>query len=111
MIANAAEYQKAREELRSLEDRLAGLQQTGSIGSKGFTNAGVRKMIARLHEELAVFEASEESRQPEAKKAAEPGSGPCRRIVLHFAPMSGTVPRRYAGAWLPHVMIPGRWRT
>jgi hypothetical protein len=67
MIANATEYQKAQEELRSLEERLARLQQIGSIGSKGFTKAGVRKMIARLHEELAVFEGSEEARQPDAK--------------------------------------------
>ena len=29
--------------------------------------AGVRKMIARLHEELAVYEGSEEARQPQAK--------------------------------------------
>ena len=67
MIANVTEYEKARDELRSLEQRLARLQQTGSIGSKGFTKAGVRKMIARLHEELAVFEGSEEARQPESK--------------------------------------------
>ena len=33
-------------------------------GAKGFTKAGVRKMIARLHEELAVYEGSEEARQP-----------------------------------------------
>jgi prefoldin subunit 5 len=64
MIANEAEYQKARQEIRGLEERLEKLQQTHPIGSKGFTKAGIRKMIARLHEELAVFEASEEARQP-----------------------------------------------
>ena len=67
MIANLTEYQKAKEELRSLEERLARLQQAESIGSKGFTKAGVRKMIARLHEELAVYEGSEEARQPESR--------------------------------------------
>jgi prefoldin subunit 5 len=67
MIANLADYQKAKEELQSLEERLARLQQAEPIGSKGFTKAGVRKMIARLHEELAVFEGSEEARQPESK--------------------------------------------
>ncbi len=67
MIANPTEYQKAQEELRNLEARLGRLQQTEANGSKGFTKAGIRKMIARLHEELAVYEGGEESRQPESK--------------------------------------------
>ena len=66
MIANVDEYRRAEEELRSLEKRLERLQQNHPIGRKGFTKAGVRKMIARLHEELAVFEGSQEARQPEA---------------------------------------------
>jgi hypothetical protein len=67
MIANASEYQKTQEELRKLEERLQRLQQAHSIGAKGFTKAGVRKMIARLHEELAVFEGSEEARNADSK--------------------------------------------
>ena len=66
MIANTTDYQKAQEELRLLEERLGRLQQTHPTGSKGFTKAGVRKMIARLHEELAVYEGSEEARHPDA---------------------------------------------
>ena len=66
MIANLDEYRKTEEELRSLEARLQRLQQNPSIGWKGLTKAGVRKMIARLHEELAVFEGSQEAKQPEA---------------------------------------------
>ena len=62
MIINLTEYEKAQEEMRNLEERLERLQQTHPIGSKGFTKAGIRKMIARLHEELAVFEGSEEAR-------------------------------------------------
>ena len=61
MIANATEYDKAREELRSLEQRLEELLKAHPVGSKGFTKAGVRKMIARLHEEMAVFEGSQEA--------------------------------------------------
>ena len=64
MISSLIEYEKAQEELRSLEDWLARLQQTNPVGSKGFTKAGIRKMIARIQEELAVFEGSEEARQP-----------------------------------------------
>jgi hypothetical protein len=63
MISTMTEYEKAQAELRSLEDRLDALQQTHPIGSKGFTKAGIRKLIARLQEELAVFEGSEEARQ------------------------------------------------
>ena len=62
MIFNLTEYEKAQEEMRILEVRLERLQQTHPIGSKGFTKAGIHKMIARLHEELAVFEGSEEAR-------------------------------------------------
>ena len=63
MIATLSEYEKAQEELRSLEERLAQLQETNPVGSKGFTKAGIRKMIACIQEELALFEGSEEARQ------------------------------------------------
>ena len=66
MIASLADYQKAEEEMRILEERLVRLQQSHPVGSKGFTKAGIRKMIARLHEELAVYEGSEEARQPDS---------------------------------------------
>ena len=62
MIANVTEYEKAQEEIRDLEDRLARLLHEHPLGSKGFTKAGIRKLIARLHEELAVYEGSEEAR-------------------------------------------------
>ncbi len=67
MISDATDYEKAQEEIRNLEKRLVRLQQTHPIGSKGFTTAGIRKMIARLHEELAVYDGSEEARQLGAK--------------------------------------------
>ena len=67
MIANPTDYQKAQEELRLLDERLLRLQQAHPGASKGFTKAGVRKLIARLHEELAVYEGSEEIRHPDAK--------------------------------------------
>lgn len=67
MIANEMEYEKAQEEIRDLEVRLERLQQGHSNGTKGFTKAGIRKMIARLHEELAIYEGSEEARRPESK--------------------------------------------
>lgn len=60
MISNAQEYQRAQEELRHLEDWLARLQREHPVPNKGLTKAGIRKMIARLHEELAIYEGSEE---------------------------------------------------
>jgi hypothetical protein len=60
MITSAEEYQKAQDELHQLEERLSRLRQTSPLGAKGFTKAGICKMIARLHEELAVYEGSQE---------------------------------------------------
>ena len=60
MITSVEEYQKARDELRQLEERLLRLQQGSPPATKGFTKAGIRKMIARLHEELAFYEGSQE---------------------------------------------------
>lgn len=62
MICTQTEYDKALDELRDLQDRLAKLQQEYPVGEKGFTKAGIRKLIARLNEELAVYEGSEEAR-------------------------------------------------
>lgn len=66
MIANLTEYQKAEEELRILQQRLEQLQKAHPLGTKGFTKAGIRKMIAQLQEELAVYEGSEEARQSDS---------------------------------------------
>ena len=46
------EYEQAQSELRDLQDRLTELQRNHPIGEKGFTKAGIRKLIARLNEEL-----------------------------------------------------------
>lgn len=61
------EYRNAQKELRDLEQRLERLQRTHPAGSKGLTRAGIRKMIARLHEELASYEGSEVAIQSDSK--------------------------------------------
>lgn len=63
MMANRTECQKSEEEIRLVEEGLRRLQQSHPVGSNGFTKAGIRKMIARLHEELALYEESEDARQ------------------------------------------------
>ena len=60
MIADAQEYERAQSELADLERWLERLQQEHPVPEKGLTKAGIRKMIARLHEELAVYEGSQE---------------------------------------------------
>ncbi len=62
MITTTAEYERAEIELIDLQNRLADLQKDHPIGEKGFTKAGIRKLIARLNEELAIYEGSEEAR-------------------------------------------------
>jgi hypothetical protein len=62
VITTAVEYEKAQSELQDLQDRLTRLQREYPIGVNGFTKAGIRKLIAKLNEELAVFEGSEEAR-------------------------------------------------
>ena len=66
MITTVEQYQQVQKELHQLEERLHRLQQSHPLGAKGFTKAGIRKMIARLHEELAVYEGSQEVRQAES---------------------------------------------
>ena len=60
MILSAHEYEAAQEELSHLEQWLARLQQEHPAPSHGLSKAGIRKMIARLHEELAIYEGSQE---------------------------------------------------
>jgi hypothetical protein len=56
MITTIEQYHHAEEELHQVEERLHRIQQQHPLGAKSFTKAGIRKMIARLHEELAVYE-------------------------------------------------------
>ena len=60
MILSAQEYEAAKEELSYLEGWLSRLQRDHPAPSQGLSKAGIRKMIARLHEELALYEGSQE---------------------------------------------------
>lgn len=61
MIENQQQYGKALEELADLEQWLAQLRIKSPLPEKGLTRAGIRKLIARLHEELAIYEGSRET--------------------------------------------------
>jgi hypothetical protein len=58
VIDDANQYERAKDELRHLENWLDRLQREHPGPAKGLTKAGVRMMIARLHEELAIYEGS-----------------------------------------------------
>ena len=60
MITKAVEYQKACEELDKLQAWLDELRRAHPGREKGLTKAGVRKMIARLQEDIGQFEGSRE---------------------------------------------------
>jgi hypothetical protein len=64
MINNSTEYEKACEELKRLEQWLERLLQEHPGREKGLTKAGIRKMIARLQEELGLYEGSREVEEP-----------------------------------------------
>jgi len=69
MIENQQEYEAAQHELRDLEDRLARVHHEHPNPEKGYTKVGIRKMIARLHEELGVYEATLSN--PAARKTGD----------------------------------------
>ena len=60
MITNAVEYEKACGELDKLQARLDELRRANPGLEKGLTKAGIRKMIARLHEEIGIYEGTRE---------------------------------------------------
>ena len=60
MIQDSEQYQKALEELLYMEEWLGRLQSEERGTEKGLTKAGIRKMIARLQDELAVYEGQQE---------------------------------------------------
>jgi hypothetical protein len=56
VITNAIEYQKAQDELEHLEGWLKRMEREHPLPDMGLSKAGIRKMIARLHEELGAYE-------------------------------------------------------
>lgn len=63
MISSEIEYESAKNELQHVQAWLDRLQREHPHPEKGLTKAGLRKMIARLHEELAVYEGTQETRE------------------------------------------------
>jgi hypothetical protein len=60
VISTPQEYEAAKSELSHLEEWLSRMQLEHPAPSPGLSKAGIRKIIARLHEELASYEGSQE---------------------------------------------------
>ena len=72
MISSKTEYLKAREELQHLTHWLSRLENEKATAHKSLTTASIRKMISRLQEELAQYEAAAASIPPASEKRTEP---------------------------------------
>jgi BMFP domain-containing protein YqiC len=75
LIASQTEYLRAREELEYLNDWLSRLEDKNATPHKAITSASVRKMIARLQEELAEYEAASVSSSPAFEERTDLDSG------------------------------------
>ena len=71
MISSETEYQKAREEIEHLTAWLGRLEAKEVTERKGLTAASVRRMIARVHDEIAQYEAARASAPSDTGKRAE----------------------------------------
>jgi hypothetical protein len=72
LISSETEYQKAREELEHLTAWLARLENREVTERKGLTGASVRRVIARVQDEIAQYEAAHASAAPDSAERAEP---------------------------------------
>lgn len=75
MISSQTEYQKAREELDHLTRWLSRLENEKVAVRKGLTVASIRKMISRLQDELAEYEAAGALTPPVSEEQTEPNDG------------------------------------
>lgn len=71
MISSEIEYQKAREEIEHLTRWLARLEAEKGTEFKGLTASSIRKMISRIQEEIAEYEAASVLNPPASKDTAK----------------------------------------
>ncbi len=63
MISTATEYECVQAQLEHLEKWLQRLKQDHPLPEKGLVRCGIRKLISRLHLEMAVYEGKLDSRR------------------------------------------------
>jgi len=72
VITSEIEYEKALEELDYLGRWLANLERKQGADRRPLTTAGIRKMIARIQEEVADYEAMSVSTPPTTGRSSRP---------------------------------------
>jgi hypothetical protein len=75
LISSETEYRKAREELDHLNEWLSRVERQHAAEPKGLTTASIRKMIARVQEELAEYEAASAVVPPASGQSGAKDSG------------------------------------
>jgi hypothetical protein len=79
LISSQTEYQKAREELEHLSRWLARLETKDGTEFKGLTAASIRRMISRVQEEIAEYEATSLATPPASEKKPGPSDAGAER--------------------------------
>ena len=79
MISSETEYRKARQELDYLTDWRARLESEEAADRKSLTSASVRRMISRVQEEIAEYEAASASAPPSPENSARPDDAGIKR--------------------------------
>ena len=74
MISTVYEYQRSQEQLDHLEKWLARLREDPNPGKDGLVKAGIRKLISRLHEEMADYEGALDSQPTVTPELVEVGT-------------------------------------
>lgn len=72
MISSETEYRKAREELDDLTGWLARLESEEATDCKSLTAASVRRMISRVQEEIAEYDAARALSGPSPEDRVRP---------------------------------------
>lgn len=79
MISSRTEYEKAREELDHLNRWLASLEAKQGADRRPLSIASVRKMICRVQEELAEYEATLTAASPASETSSESSPADAKR--------------------------------
>ena len=71
MIQSNQEHTIIKEQLRELEKRLEKVEKRQPYPNQKYSRASLKKMISRLHEELAQFEQNSQTIKPTAAATRE----------------------------------------
>ena len=74
MISTTTEYAAAQDQLTHLESWLERLRRDHPLPEKGMVRCGIRKLISRLHKEMADYEGALDSQPTVTPELEEVGT-------------------------------------